>query len=75
MSITYYHEYRSKDQNHVKLYHQKMGVSYADYKVGKWYIDPSSLKTDEYDDLILPLYPETINMPLTQPQQTLLDVI
>lgn len=59
-SLTYYHEYRSKDKSYVKLYFQKMEVSYADYIIGKWYIDPMCLKTDEYDDLFLPLYSEDI---------------
>ena len=57
-SLTYYHEYRSLDKSCVKLYFQKMEVSYADYIIGKWYIDPMCLKTDEYNDLLLPLYSE-----------------
>ena len=55
-SLSYYHEYRSNDKCFVKLYDQKMEVSYADYKVGMWYISPDFLKTDEFDKLILPLY-------------------
>ena len=55
-SLTYYHEYRSNDESWVKLYFQCMGVSYADYKIGMWYIDPTRLKTDEFDNLILPMY-------------------
>ena len=58
MSLTYYHEYRSSDDCFVKLYDQKMGVSYADYIAGIWYISPTDLKTAEFDDLLLPLYPD-----------------
>lgn len=55
-SFSYYHEYRSNDECNVKLYDQKIGVSYADYKVGMWYIDPNLIKTDEFEDLMKPLY-------------------
>ena len=58
MSLTYYHEYRSKDQCFVKVYHQKMGVTYADYLIDMFYIAPSDLKTAEFEDLLLPLYPD-----------------
>ena len=58
MSLTYYHEYRSLDDCFVKLYSQKMKVSYADYEVGMWYISPTDLKTPEFNDLLLPLYYE-----------------
>ena len=68
-SFSYYHEYRSKDKCNVKLYDQKIGVSYADYKVGMWYIDPARLKTEEFDDLILPLYEELPSEPLPKPLQ------
>lgn len=34
----YYFEYRTKDSCNVKLYYQRKLVSYADYKVGKWYV-------------------------------------
>jgi hypothetical protein len=57
-NLTYYHEYRSKDECNVKLYFQIMRVTYADYKVGKWYIDPNSLKTEQFDSLMLPIYYE-----------------
>ena len=50
-SMSYYHEYRSNDGCFVKAYYQQMGVSYADYKVGKWYIDPEKVKTDELEEL------------------------
>ena len=55
---SYYNEYRSKDKCWVKLYFQKMEVSYADYKIGKWYIDPTRVKTNEFEDLMLPMYIE-----------------
>jgi len=58
MTLTYYHEYRSNDNCFVKLYDQKMGVSYADYVIGMWYICPTKVKTDKFDDLLLPLYSE-----------------
>lgn len=58
-NLSYYHEYRSKDECDVKLYDQKLRVSYADYKVGMWYISPNVVKTDEFEDL-LPLYQDSI---------------
>ena len=58
-SFSYYHEHRSKDKCNVKLYDQKIGVTYADYQVGMWYIDPARVITEEFDDLILPLYSKT----------------
>lgn len=57
-SLAYYHEYRSNDDCFVKLYFQRMGVSYADYKIGKWYIDPEKVKTEEFEELMRPLYEE-----------------
>ena len=36
-SKVYYDEYRTKE-GHIKVYHQKRLVDYADYKVGYWYI-------------------------------------
>ena len=36
-------EWRSKDQNNVKVYDQKRSVDYADYKVGLFYISPFDL--------------------------------
>lgn len=59
-SVCYYHEYRSKDECYVKAYYQQMGVSYADYVIGKWYIDPEKLKTDDLDGLLLPPYPDSV---------------
>jgi len=40
-SQAYYDEYRTSDG--VKVYHQKKTVTYADYKVGMWYISPVKL--------------------------------
>ena len=54
----HYHEHRSNDKSNVKLYFQKKEVAYADYKVGKWYIAPDLLKTDDLDELVLPAYPD-----------------
>jgi len=71
MSLTYYHEYRTRDSCNVKIYYQKMAVQYADYKVGKWYIDPLLLKTDEFEELLGPLYEE----PLAEKKNTLFDII
>jgi len=34
----YYIEYRSNDKCNVKVYYQKKEVSYADYKIGYYYI-------------------------------------
>jgi hypothetical protein len=41
--ICYYIEHRSIDESYVKLYHQKKLVSYADYKIGLYYISPFDL--------------------------------
>ena len=57
-NLSYYHEYRSNDNCFVKLYQQKIKVGYADYLVGMWYISPFNVKTDNFDDLLLPLYTE-----------------
>ena len=56
--LAYYHEYRSKDDTFTKLYYQKGRVSYADYKIEMWYIDPDILITDDFKELMLPLYVE-----------------
>ena len=48
----YYHEFRSKDESFVKVYHQKKIVNYADYKVGLLYISPFDLISDVYPKLI-----------------------
>lgn len=39
----YYTEYRTKDKAFVKVYRQKEGVGYADYKIDCWYMAPSDL--------------------------------
>lgn len=44
--IYYYVELRSNDDSNVKVYHQKKEVSYADYKVGLFYISPFDLLAD-----------------------------
>lgn len=67
-SLSYYYEYRSKDECRVKLYDQKIGVQYADYKPGLWYIDPYCLKTRDFDELILPLYPDPLDF--VEPENT-----
>jgi hypothetical protein len=41
--VSFYVEYRSNDAANVKLYFQKRGVSYADYKIGLYYISPFDL--------------------------------
>lgn len=37
------------DGSHVKIYHQKKRVSYADYVVGRYYISPFEVKPAESD--------------------------
>lgn len=59
----FYIEYRSKDCCNVKLYHQKKLVDYADYKIGKWYISPFDLVSDQFPVLILPLKRKRIGIP------------
>jgi hypothetical protein len=41
--VCFYTEHRSVDSSYVKLYHQKRLVSYADYKIGMYYISPLEL--------------------------------
>lgn len=41
--IFYYDEYRTTDDSYVKVYHQKKLVSYAEYKIGFYYVDPADL--------------------------------
>jgi len=50
--LSYYHEYRSKDECYTKLYWQKIPVSYADYKIGMWYVSPSEVQTGSIRDLV-----------------------
>jgi hypothetical protein len=42
----YYLEFRTKSDN-VKIYLQVKPVNYADYKIGKYYISPFDLLSDE----------------------------
>jgi len=51
----FYIEYRTKDEADVKIYLQKFAVRYADYEVGKWYISPFDLTTDQWPILVAPL--------------------
>jgi hypothetical protein len=45
--FAFYHEFRTKDSEFVKLYHQQRLVDYADYKVGKWYVAVDDLLKKE----------------------------
>jgi hypothetical protein len=72
---SYYHEYRSIDSCFVKLYDQKLTVAYADYKIGMWYISPSDVKTDEFDNLVLSMYYEEPKPPLPPKEDGLFDIL
>jgi len=53
---SFYIEYRSKCESFVKIYFQKKLVSYANYKIGKYYISPYELKNivkEEYNRYII----------------------
>ena len=39
-----YYWYTDKENNGIKLYYQQKGVTYADYKAGKWYVSPYEVK-------------------------------
>jgi len=65
----FYDEYRSTCSSNVKVYHQKNLVSYADYKVGLWYIDPFELKTEDFESLFLPLHEEPTMIEATQDRE------
>lgn len=54
--LYYYIEYRSIDDCNVKVYFQKKTVTYADYKIGMFYISPELLITNGNDCLLLPLH-------------------
>ena len=41
---SFYLEYRSMCKSYIKIYYQKRLVSYADYKIGFFYISPYDLK-------------------------------
>jgi len=43
-AFCFYVEYRTVDKSYVKVYHQKKIVSYADYKIGMFYVDPNNVK-------------------------------
>jgi len=45
----YYYEWRSTDLSNVKVYEQVRTVSYADYKVGMYYISLDDLKEKRED--------------------------
>jgi len=47
MDKVFYAEYRSQCDSYVKIYWQMKTVSYADYKIGHFYISPSDLYMDE----------------------------
>jgi len=53
---SYYHEYRTNDKCYVKVYFQMIGVQYADYKAGYWYVDPELLFLEDGSKIIGPLY-------------------
>jgi len=74
-NLSYYHEYRSIDDCFAKLYYQKLKVSYADYKIGMWYISPFYVKTDEFKDLLLPLYSEEPVVELENDEPSLFDIL
>jgi len=69
----YYHEYRSKDESHVKVYLQRRTVDYADYKVGFFYISPFDLFVD--GDLVITKLKATKKVKLTSDQLTLMDYL
>jgi hypothetical protein len=48
----FYVEYRSNCQRNVKLYHQLKLVSYADYKIGRWYISVYDVIYEVEGDII-----------------------
>lgn len=51
-ALCFYIDYRSNDECFVKIYKQKRPVTYADYKIGLWYISPFDLKSDKYEKLV-----------------------
>ena len=52
-----YEWYTDKANTGVKLYHQKRGVTYADYKPGKWYISPYEIKIVKLRKRVVSLTP------------------
>ena len=72
----FYDEYRSLDVSDIKIYHQKNEVSYADYKIGFWYICPTLLITREHKKLILNSNEESPTMSMeTEKPKTLWDIL
>lgn len=51
----FYWEFRTRDSCCVKIYLQRRLVTYADYRVGCWYISPFDLVTDQQSVLVKPL--------------------
>ncbi len=45
-------EYRSKCEHQIFIYHQRKTVKYADYLIGKYYIDPDLISALGIHDLI-----------------------
>jgi len=45
-NVAYYIERRTTIDN-VKIYHQRLTVNYADYKIGKYYISPFDLYVND----------------------------
>lgn len=41
-----YHWYTDNSGNHIKLYYQQKGVTYADYLPGKWYVSPYEVQVE-----------------------------
>ena len=54
----YYYEFRTRDSRRIKVYFQKKPVDYADYRIGRWYISPFDLVTDQHPVLVEPLRKE-----------------
>jgi len=48
----FYKEHRTTDVSYVKIYEQMKPVTYANYKIGKFYIDPFDLNTTKYSPLV-----------------------
>lgn len=56
----WFDEYCSKCADQVFVYFQRQTVSYADYKIGMFYISPDLVKTDKVKDLIVKKEPQTL---------------
>lgn len=66
MNTVKYEWYTDKDNTNVKLYHQKRGVTYADYKPGKWYISPYEVMTVKIRKRVVSLMPCSDNSIILQ---------